>query len=366
MNYLLSRFFNLHRQYVLLGTEDPEKPVPVVPRRRRRQALVLILIPVILLGSIIANIVFAVKLGKQPTRRPLDNYQHINTFPIASPRVATSGQNAIVTTLYNDGYVSAVATLGHSLQKANSTARLIVLYFPSAVSPQSLCLASSSGWHPVPVTRIAPPQDGKGINIHFADQFTKLSLWSLDKIGIESLVYLDADTLVLRNFDELFQLPFAFAAAPDVWGDQRGMTLEFNAGVLFLKPNSDVYNHLLEVLPHTRFPMEFAEQAFLNQYFAGRTLTLPPVYNGNLAMKTRYPVAWEGLKDEMRVYHYTMVKPFLTKSYKGLSMDEVILRAQASEEDYHGAYREEVVMWEKMWEEMWVNNQEMRERCSRV
>ena len=280
--------------------------------------------------------------------------------------MATAGHNAIVTTLYNDGYAAAVATLGHSLQKTNTTARLIVLYFPSVVTPKALCLATSSGWDPVPVTRIAPPNGGKGVNNHFADQFTKLSLWSLDKIGVSNLVYLDADTLVLRNFDEMFQLPYAFAAAPDVWGDHRGMTLEFNAGVLFLKPNSDVYNHILEILPYTDFPMQFAEQAFLNQYFAGRTVTLPPVYNGNLAMKTRYPLAWKGLKDEMRVYHYTMVKPFVTKDFQGLSLDDLSIRAKESEEDYDGAYREEVVMWEKMWEETWTNNWEMKEKCGRL
>lgn len=197
------------------------------------------------------------------------------------------------------------------------------------------------------------------------DQFTKLTLWSLDKIGLDALVYLDADTLVLRNFDEVFQLPYAFAAAPDVWGDQRGMTLEFNAGVLFIRPNSAVYEHILEVLPDTDFPMQFAEQAFLNQYFAGRTVTLPPVYNGNLAMKYRYPEAWAGLKDEIRVYHYTLVKPFVTKKFEGLSVDQVSMRAKESEDERDwGDFTEEVRLWENMWSETWTNNWETRERCS--
>jgi hypothetical protein len=47
----------------------------------------------------------------------------------------------------------------------------------------------------------------------------KLRLWTLDQIGIKSAVYLDGDTLVKRNFDELPALPFEFAASPDVYLD---------------------------------------------------------------------------------------------------------------------------------------------------
>ncbi|KAI0691102.1 nucleotide-diphospho-sugar transferase [Cytidiella melzeri] len=230
---------------------------------------------------------------------------------------------------------------------------MIVLYFPEKVSSVALCMATISGFEPVAVSRIAPPGHGKGIHTHFLDQFTKLSLWSLDKLDITSLVYLDADTLVLHNFDELFQLPYAFAAGPDVWGDQRGLTLEFNAGVLFLRPNTAVYEHMLAVLSTARFPLYFAEQAFLNQYFAGSTLTLPPIYNGNLAMKLRYPELWAGMQSELRVVHYTMVKPFVTPQFGGMEVDKVADRVSEAEGNDGGRYREEVVMWGNMWEEMY-------------
>ena len=78
MSRLFSRIFSLHRQYVLLGTEDPDKPVHAVPRKRRRLALVVALfVPCALLGLLIATIVLAVKLNKRPTPRPLDRYQHM-------------------------------------------------------------------------------------------------------------------------------------------------------------------------------------------------------------------------------------------------------------------------------------------------
>lgn len=228
---------------------------------------------------------------------------------------------------------------------------MIVLYFPSAVSASSLCLATASGFEAVPVTRISPPHDGKGVHHHFLDQFTKLTLWTLDKMGIESLVYLDADTLVVRNFDELFSLPYSFAAAPDVWEDRRGMTLEFNAGVLYLKPNSSVFQHMLDVLPITRFPAQYAEQAFLNQYFAASTFTLPIVYNGNLMTKQRYPTLWQGIQDELRIIHYNMAKPFVGQRFEKIPLEKTMERVRQLADKDRGLYREEVLLWGAIWEE---------------
>ena len=230
---------------------------------------------------------------------------------------------------------------------------MLVLYFPSQISPSALCLATSSGFDPHPVERISPPHDGKGLNPHFIDQFTKLHLWTLDTLGIRALVYIDADTLVTHNFDEVFSLPYRFAAAPDVWGDWRGFTLEFNAGVMFLRPDSAVFNHMLEELPNARFPAQFAEQAYLNQYFAADAVRLPLVYNGNLAAKMRHPRLWESMHDQMRVIHYTMTKPFVGPhpDYKRLPIDQLPERVSEAAEEYHGMFREEVEFWGKMWEE---------------
>jgi hypothetical protein len=59
---------------------------------------------------------------------------------------------------------------------------------------------------------IPPPHNGE-IGPRFADQYTKQYLWSLDTIfGVRRVVYLEADMLVRRNFDKLFDLPFPFAA----------------------------------------------------------------------------------------------------------------------------------------------------------
>lgn len=268
-----------------------------------------------------------------------------------------------MTTLYSDSYAPAVATLGHSLQRANTSAELLVLYFPDRISKTALCLATSSGFVAHPISRIPPPHSGAGMNPHFMDQFTKLNLWTLDTLDIESLVYLDADTLALRNFDEVFALPYAFAAVPDVFLDSRGFVVDFNAGFLFLRPDSRVFAAMAAALPAARFPPEYAEQAFLNQFFAPSAVRQPYVYNGNLAYKKRAPALWAGIWDEMRVVHYTIAKPFVGRHFKQLRWDDLGQRVADAAASEGGLFRQEMELWGDMWEETRVSYEQTHEGC---
>jgi len=251
---------------------------------------------------------------------PLDNFQNLNDISVINQTAllsessyswsASRDERAVVSTLYTDSYAPAILTLGHTLASANVSARRILLYIPERISSRTICLATAAGWtlHPVPF--IPPPHNGDGILPHFVDQYTKLNIWTLDQLGVKSLVYLDADTLVLKNFDELFALPFNFAATPDVFMDVRGFTIGINAGVLFIRPNTDIYTDMLSKLETADYPHKFAEQAFLNAYFAAQTLRLPYAYNGNMIIKKRNPKLWESLVGDMRIIHYTVKKPF--------------------------------------------------------
>lgn len=352
----------------------------------------LLLIGVLFL-SVVVNCVFVVRGWKRWTS-PLDDYQQLYvsyaTFYSAgcspSPRKhytlvdrtliqpplppATSPANtpsihAVVTTLYNDAYAAAVATLGHSLRTVNTTASLVLLYFPDKVSPKALCLATSSGFVPYPATRIPPPDNGAGMNPHFADQYTKLNLWAIQRTlpDLQAVVYLDSDTLVRRNFDELFRLPYAFAATPDVYLDARGFTTSFNAGVLLIRPDVALHAQLLAAVPRARYPREMAEQAFLNQFFATDVLRLPYAYNGNIALKARAPAVWDGIKDEMRVVHYTIYKPFISHSWKEVSVDHLEERVEAAAREYGGLFRDEMMWWGDAWKETKVRYKPEYEAC---
>ncbi|KLO10105.1 nucleotide-diphospho-sugar transferase, partial [Schizopora paradoxa] len=217
-------------------------------------------------------------------------------------------ERAIVSSLYSDSYLPGILTLAQSLTAANTSARFVLLYFPERIPARSVCLAEAAGWELVPVERIAPPDNGPLFH-RYADQYTKLRLWALDALGIKMGVYLDGDTLVRRNIDELFSLPYNFAAVPDIYTD-KGFTMDINAGVLVFRTSTATFEDMLRKVGSARFERRFAEQGFLRMYFAHQVLRLPFIYNANLAIKRWNEDTWSVIMEELRVIHYTLVKPF--------------------------------------------------------
>jgi inositol phosphorylceramide glucuronosyltransferase 1 len=274
--------------------------------------------------------------------------------------------HAVVSSLYTEGYTSAVITLAYSLKRANVKAPLILLYIPSRISLSTTCLVQAAGWTLHPVERIPPPPSRKQVPIGYIDQYTKLHIWTLDTLGIKSLVYLDADTLVRRNFDELFTLPFTFAAVPDVYTFR--FELGFNAGMLFIRPNSTIFEDMLSKLAEARYDHGGAEQAFLNVYFAAQVVKLPYSYNANLAIKVRSPKLWQALENEhMHVVHYTLDKPFLVNGHDAVDIEkledlEPIL--QSTKGLRGGMWMDEFGWWEMIWREMMVANRDVFAQCS--
>ena len=208
------------------------------------------------------------------------------------------------------------------------------------------------GWELHSVDLIEPPDHGKGIWPAFIDQYTKLRIWTLDTIGIKSAVYLDADTHVRRNFDELFELPFIFAASPDVYTDDRGFSFQFNAGVMAFKPDSNVFADMLSKIESAHFSHLEAEQSYLNLYYGSQVLRLPHVYNGNLAIKSRAAPYWNAIQEQLRVIHYTLVKPFNHKlrctkeTCKGVfDIEKQRDFLKVAEQGWGGAFKDEVREW---------------------
>ncbi|KAF8474345.1 nucleotide-diphospho-sugar transferase [Russula ochroleuca] len=289
-------------------------------------------------------------------------------FATWSPASSTSDRDsrAVVSALYSDQYAIPVATLGHSIQQAGTSARRILFHIPGRLSPRALCIARTAGWEPLEVEFIPPPNNGAGIGRRFGDQYTKLHLWSLDtRLGVNRVVYLDADTLVRRNFDELFDVPFPFGAVPDVY-ENTGFKLNFNAGVLVLHPNHTTFENVRARITDARYPPGEAEQAFLNLYFGADAVRLPYLYNANLAIRERSPALWDAMRDEMRIVHYTWPKPFpmLGKEIvDGVRLERAVDKAR---HDHGGAHAEAIDWWVNAYNQFKEQNQIALEECDRL
>ncbi|THV01950.1 nucleotide-diphospho-sugar transferase [Dendrothele bispora CBS 962.96] len=297
------------------------------------------------------------------TKKPysyLDNFEHINNIPLVrDERHWSSSSSAVFSSLYSDSFALAVAVLGHSIRRANVSASMILPYIETQVSSKALCIAQSVGWKTHPVGLIAPPRDGEDMATpRFRDQYTKLNIWKLgEELGFNSAVYMDADTLVLRNFDELFHFPWEFGAGLDVFPtkDARGFSINFNAGVLVFRPSQSTFEDMKSKLETSNFPLAHAEQSFLNAYFGGKSVRLPFAYNANMVIKQRSRELWAELTEEMRILHYTLVKPFWHNKMPEemiLTPEELQALAETTETRDGGLYREEIRLWSNAFDRM--------------
>ncbi len=66
-------------------------------------------------------------------------------------------------------------------------------------------------------------------NPYGVNRYGKLAVWTLTEY--DKVVYIDVDTLVLQNIDDLFLRP-ELAAVPDIYSTDK-----FSSGLMVLQPN---------------------------------------------------------------------------------------------------------------------------------
>ncbi|XP_021267138.1 glycogenin-2 isoform X5 [Numida meleagris] len=130
--------------------------------------------------------------------------------------------------------------------------------------------------------------------------FTKLHCWTLTHYS--KCVFMDADTLVLCNVDELFDRE-EFSAAPDSgWPDC------FNSGVFVFRPSLKTYNLLLQfAAEHGSF--DGGDQGLLNSFFSNWATAdigkhLPFIYNLSSSAVYTYVPAFNHFGRDTKVVHF--------------------------------------------------------------
>lgn len=138
--------------------------------------------------------------------------------------------------------------------------------------------------------------------------FTKLHCWTFT--NYEKCVFLDADTLVLQNCDELFEREELSAAPDPGWPDC------FNSGVFVYKPSQDTFNELLE-FARTRGSFDGGDQGLLNMFFKDWAHTdiskhLSFTYNVVWSSTYSYLPALKQFGQNMKIVHFiASSKPWL-------------------------------------------------------
>ena len=249
--------------------------------------------------------------------------------------------NAWVTLLTHPSYLVGVRALRASLEISGTQHPLVVLLTDDidAVGRQILrddgCLLRD-------VELLQPASDLKACYAYgrFAHVWTKLLAWTLT--DYDRVVFLDADMLVTKNMDELFSLdlpthtiaashacrcnPNRVASYPASWtpascfytycrgfehiSEPEVVDNYLNSGLLVLTPDSAVFEQMVQKLMQvddlTCYP--FADQDFLNEFYEGRWVPLPYIYNALKTLALQHASLWD-LADVKNI-HFIMDKPW--------------------------------------------------------
>jgi inositol 3-alpha-galactosyltransferase len=274
--------------------------------------------------------------------------------PASHTNGTSQPQRAWVTLLTRPSYLAGAVLLAHSLHKHGSAYPLLILHTPSLDAELIPILereATRSNAILVPVQPLHPPGKVRElIAERFADTWTKLLVFALT--GYERLVFLDADMLVFRNMDELFDLELPASArlaanhacvcnldrdswAPDDWRKEncaytglrhpealthscpvpapgtgkRTHTL-LNSGLFVFDPSESLWREMMQVFETSPKLAEymFPDQDFLADFFEEEWISVGWQYNALKTMRYWHPEMWRD--DEVRNLHYIVDKPW--------------------------------------------------------
>ncbi|KAM7344413.1 uncharacterized protein ACRADG_011151 [Cochliomyia hominivorax] len=217
---------------------------------------------------------------------------------------------AWVTLTTNDTYSLGALVLAHSLRRAGTQHQLAVMVTPGV--SESMREKLKDVYNVVQEVNVMDSQDAANLALlarpELGVTFTKLHCWRL--VQFEKCVFLDSDTLVLQNCDELFERE-ELSAAPDVsWPDC------FNSGVFVYKPSQETFDKIVEfALKNGSF--DGGDQGLLNEYFADWATSdikkrLPFLYNVTAYATYCYLPAFKQFRDKIKILHFAgKLKPWL-------------------------------------------------------
>lgn len=219
-------------------------------------------------------------------------------------------KEAFVTCATNDTYALGALVLANSLRGVKTSRKLAIIITPQVSEKIKTLLGNI--FDVVKCVDVLDSKDEANLAIltrpDLGVTFTKFHCWRLTEF--QKCVFLDADTLVLKNCDELFEKE-ELSAVPDVgWPDC------FNSGVFVYRPNEDTYKAILN------FAVEYGsfdggDQGVLNMFFkdwrtADISKHLSFIYNMNANAAYSYLPAYKQFGKDVKIVHFLgAVKPWM-------------------------------------------------------
>ncbi|XP_062910671.1 glycogenin-1-like isoform X3 [Mobula hypostoma] len=209
---------------------------------------------------------------------------------------------AFVTLATNDAYAKGALVLCQSLKRHNTTRQVVVLFTPQVSSKMRHALQCL--FDEAREVNILDSGDSAHLALlsrpELGITFTKIHCWCL--VQYSKCVFMDADTLVCQNIDELFEREELSAAPDPGWPDC------FNTGVFVYVPSIETYNRLLQFAVENG-SFDGGDQGLLNSFFSNWSTTdihkhLPFIYNlASIALYSYLP-AFKQFGTSVKVVHF--------------------------------------------------------------
>jgi len=215
-----------------------------------------------------------------------------------------------VTLATNDNYAVGALTLAQSLKRVKTSKNVVIMITEEVSVDMKKVLEEVFD-----KVFVVDPLDSKDIaHLTLLDRtelgitYTKLNCWTL--IDYSKCVFLDADTLVIQNSDELFDRE-EFSASPDAgWPDC------FNSGVFVFTPSLETFKELIQHAI-TKGSFDGGDQGLLNSFFsdwATKDISrhIPFVYNMVATATYSYLPAYKFFGHNVKIVHFIgPTKPWL-------------------------------------------------------
>ncbi|KAI0669731.1 hypothetical protein C8Q78DRAFT_975887 [Trametes maxima] len=223
----------------------------------------------------------------------------------------------LVTSVYYLPGALAVAAALKELHASQSGASRVSFQTVCLVTPETVDVSSVKllrrAFDVVIGVEIIEQEDTRGLQLlgrpDLSHVLTKLHVFRLGQYS--KVIFLDADVLPIRPISHLFEIPYEFAAVPDVgWPDI------FNSGVLVLTPGEEKFNELTTLLK-TKGTWDGGDQGILNEWRGGDWHRLSFTYNTTPTAAYTYAPAYERFGSEISAIHFIGPnKPWATVTYR--------------------------------------------------